>query len=259
MKAFIAATIITGIAAVMFLTMIAWSQPASDDYGAREVERKTGDDLLVRKCRDFDINGTGDNHEWKKTEYTSLIKLDKGGKNYDSKFKILYSTAGIYVLFSGQDDRITTNEYQDFGNIYNGDVFEIFFHPRPQLPVYFEYEVNQLGKQLILMISNINGQRNSWAPWHHTGKNESGIKMKVEVVGGMRKLNAPIRSWKAELFIPYASLGLVSNEPPASGTSWNANFCRLDYDSGSAIKWSWTPTIKSSFHQLDQFRSIKFE
>ena len=52
---------------------------------------------------------------------------------------------------------------------------------------------------------------------------------------------------------------LMQNIPPKSGTIWNANFYRLDYDSGNMIKWSWTPTIEKSFHELDKFRAVKFE
>jgi hypothetical protein len=54
-------------------------------------------------------------------------------------------------------------------------------------------------------------------------------------------------------------LDLLDNIPPKSGTIWNANFCRLDYDSGNMVKWSWSPTIQNSFHELEKFRSMQFE
>lgn len=216
--------------------------------------------LLVRKCDDFSLTGTGNNSAWEKTQWTLLTKLDKGNGEYESKFKILSSATGIYILFQGEDDKITTADYKDFENIFNGDVFEVFFHTNPAVSVYFEYEINQLDKELILMISNLNGKAHtSWAPRQREGKNQSGIKKMVDIVGGEKKLNATIRSWTAEIFFPYGALGLLPNVPPNSGDLWNANFCRLDYDSGNMIKWSWTPTIKNSFHELDKFRSIKFE
>ena len=122
--------------------------------------------------------------------------------------------------------------------------------------MYFEYEVNALDVELVLAISNLNGQQHkSWIPWHH----DSNIAKKVNVVGGEKKVNGAIQSWSAEIFFPYGVLGLMPNVPPTSGTVWNANFCRLDYDTGKMIKWSWTPTIKESFHELKEFLSIKFE
>ena len=33
------------------------------------------------------------------------------------------------------------------------------------------------------MISMLNGERKSWAPWHHEGKNDTGIKKMVNVTG----------------------------------------------------------------------------
>ncbi|MEK6781219.1 MAG: carbohydrate-binding family 9-like protein [Bacteroidota bacterium] len=222
------------------------------------VSKFENEPLLIKKCIDFDLTGKGNNPEWKKAEWNSLAKLDKEGKDYESKFKILYSTTGIYVLFQGQDDKITTKSYKDFENIFDGDVFEVFFHPNPLVIVYFEYEVNQLDKQLILTISNSNGQGNGWVPWQ-PDKNASGIQKMVNVVGGNKDVNGAIQSWSAEIYFPFSALGLLPNVPPKSGTVWNANFCRLDYDSGNMIKYSWTPTIKVSFHELNKFRSIKFE
>ena len=113
--------------------------------------------LLVKKCSDFNLTGKGDHKEWSKTEWHSLNKLNSGGENYESKFKILYSAKGIYLLFSGKDNKITTQYKQDFEDLFRGDVFEAFFHPNPQLPLYFEYEINHLNKELVLLIPNFNG------------------------------------------------------------------------------------------------------
>lgn len=225
---------------------------------SQSVSQKAAPDevlLLVHSCNDFNVTGKGDNSEWYKTEWNQLAKIDKDGKAYESKFKILYSAKGIYVLFNSQDDKITTKAYKDFENIFNGDVVEVFFHPNPPLPVYFEYELNQLDKELILTLSNIDGQSPvSWIPWYR-----SGIKKMVEVVGGKKALNGTIQSWSAEIFFPYGALGLLPNVPPKKGSLWNANFCRLDYDSGNMVKYSWTPTIEKSFHELEKFQTLKFE
>ena len=211
---------------------------------------------LVLKTDDFSITGDGSHSSWTKTEWMVMTKLDRGGKEYESKFKILYSPTGLYVLFQGIDAKITSEEFQDFDPIFHGDVFEIFLHPDPNVVVYYEYEVNALNKELILVISNLGGKsHNSWMPY---GKSKGGVR-KMVTVDGDAKTGAPIKSWKAEIFFPYGSLGLLPGIPPQSGNVWHANFCRLDYDSGEMVKWSWSPGIKKSFHELDQFLSLKFE
>ncbi len=215
--------------------------------------------LTVFRCKDFIITGKGNNPEWDKANWTNLTKLDTGGKNYESKFKMLYSSTGIYVLFNAEDDRITTKAYNDFEAIYNGDVFEVFLHPTPKTPVYFEYEINQLNKELILTLSKFNSQLYSWAPRYPSAEERKPIKKMVNVIGDEIKVGGSIKLWSAEAFFPYTILGLLPNVPPTSGTIWNANFCRLDYDSGNMIKYSWSPTIQKSFHEIEKFQSIKFE
>jgi hypothetical protein len=185
-----------------------------------------------------------------------LAKLDAGGEDYESKFKIIYSQKGIYLLFSGKDNKITTKFDKDFGNLFEGDVFEVFFHPDPQMPLYFEYEINQLNKELVLIIPNLNGKIHGWVPWNY--ENERKVIKKVHLEGGKPESNGAIKSWSAELFFPFGLLSPLSNVPPTSGAVWNANFYRLDYDSGKMIKWAWTP-VNVSFHEFEKYRPIQFE
>jgi hypothetical protein len=212
--------------------------------------------LLVRQCHDFDLTGKGNNAEWTKTGWNLLSRLDTGRQNYESKFKILYSSTGIYLLFDGKDNKITTKFDKDFENLYEGDVFEVFFHSNPKVPLYFEYEINQLNKEVVLIIPNFKGNFYGWIPWHY--ENDRRIKKMVDISGGKMEANAIISSWRAELFFPYKLFNPLENVPPKSGTVWNANFYRLDYDNGSMMKWSWAP-VKSSFHEFEKFWPIKFE
>ena len=216
------------------------------------------DPLPVERCDDFEITGKGNNQFWNLAEWNFLSKIDKGGRDYKTRFKVLASSSGIYIFFYGEDDRITTEDYRDMEKIWNGDVFEVFFHPDIKETVYYEYEVNQFEKQLVLTISDSDGGL-AWMPFNEDGKEEYGIKNKVHISGGVKELNGKIESWSAEVFLSYKSLGLLPDVPPKIGTVWKANFCRLDYDTGKGVKWSWTPTIESSFHELDKFRSIVFK
>lgn len=212
--------------------------------------------LLVRKCQDFSFNSERINPEWDKASWHQLSKLDPGGEDYLSKFKILYSGKGIYLLFDGQDNKITTKFDKDFENLYEGDVFEVFFHPDKNTPLYLEYEINQLEKELILIIPNLNGKFYGWVPWHY--ENERKVIKKISIEGGKMETGSTLKSWRAELFFPYELFSPLSNIPPVSGTIWNSNFYRLDYDSGNMIKWAWAP-INKSFHEFKKFRPIKFE
>ena len=59
---------------------------------------RQGDTAIIRKTSDFTITGKGDNAAWDKTGWQQFIKIDSGGKNYNSKSKMLYSEKGIYRI-----------------------------------------------------------------------------------------------------------------------------------------------------------------
>jgi len=212
--------------------------------------------LSVNKCRDFSITGKGSDSEWNKANWNMLTKLDPEGEEYPSKFKIMYSFKGVYLLFEGKDNKITTKFDKDFDNLFEADVFEVFFHPDPNVPLYLEYEINQLNKELVLIIPNLNGKIYGWIPWHYD--NERRVIKKTNIEGGIMEAGSAIRSWSAELFFPFELFNPLANVPPVSGTIWNANFYRLDYDSGKMVKWAWAP-INQSFHEFKKFQPIKFE
>jgi hypothetical protein len=211
--------------------------------------------LIVRFCRDFKITGNGDNAQWRKTDWVNLQKLDKGGRDYKSQFKILYSPKGIYVLFYGEDEKITSSFKNDFDKLFQGDVFEVFFNTNPENSIYFEYEISPLNKELVLYMVNRNGMISGWAPWPYE---EDKVERSVSISGGKMEPGAAITSWKAELFFPYGLLSPFPRVPPVKGTHWNANFCRLDYDSGGIIKWAWAP-VDTSFHELHRYYSLTFD
>jgi hypothetical protein len=224
-------------------------------YQIQNMKSNVKSPLLVQSCNDFIITGTGDNDAWQNTKWITLQKLDKGGENYLSRFKILYSLKGIYILFNGEDLRISSALENNFDELFKGDVFEVFFHPNPMEPLYFEYEINALGKELVLLMVKKDSSLTGWKPWPYDM--ESRILKKVTINGGKTKAWASIKSWTAELFIPYALLGTFQNSPPKKGTLWKANFCRLDYDTGRMIKWAWAP-IETSFHETERYFPLIF-
>ncbi|WP_353182851.1 carbohydrate-binding family 9-like protein [Parapedobacter lycopersici] len=223
--------------------------------------------LLVPKVEDFELTGTGSHPIWESVAWQSMTKLDDGGEAYASKFKICYSNTGIYVLFEGEDRRITTVYDEDFGELWNGDVFEVFFHPDTGINLsdtkegaavsYVEYEINALNSELVLFISRKDGQSRSDFPEQYDGTRR--VKKAVNVAIPSSGVEGEIAAWSAEMYFPFTLLADGGHTVPVSGTVWHANFCRIDYDAGAQVKWSWTPTIERSFHELAKFLRIQFE
>jgi hypothetical protein len=211
-----------------------------------------GDTLGVQQVTDFVIDGKGSHANWQQGDWVPLTKLDKGADAYHTRFKILYSEKGVYVLFHGIDRKTTSVYMNDFENLFNGDVFEVFFHTDPSTPLYFEYEINAYNKELVLLIPHLDKRVMGWVPWHYNGERK--VIKQVDVV----REYGHMQSWTAEMFIPFSLLSPLGNVPAKKGMCWNANFCRLDYDEGNMIKWSWSP-IQTSFHEYKKYKTIRFD
>ena len=216
----------------------------------------TQETLAINPCDNFDLNGKGDNPQWEKAQWANMPSLDNEKGSYETKFKLLYSETGIYALAFCEDKLISTDFVHDQSDIWEKDVFEVFLHTDPSNPVYFEYEINALNTELVLLIPNNKGDFMGWAPWHYEGDRK--IRKAVSVSNGKSEPGAKISGWTAEMFFPYALFKGLKNVPPAPGTEWTGNFYRMDYDTGERMSWSWAP-INNSFHEYEKFWPLLFK
>jgi hypothetical protein len=156
----------------------------------------------------------------------------------------------------GADRTVTASFDQDFANLWTQDVFEIFLWPDERDSLYFEYEISPLGRELPILIPNVEGKFLGWRPWHYDGERK--VQKATEVMGGAKQSGAAIEAWRAEVFIPHALLTPLRNVPPKSGARWRANFYRVDHDGGKPVQWEWAP-VGASFHEFRKFGTLIFE
>ena len=200
--------------------------------------------LSVKLADDFELTGSGDHAAWKAVEWTPLRRRQADGHAYDTRFKILYSKTGLYFLMDGTDRKLTATMNEDFMDLWNEDVFEVFLWTDERHPVYFEYEISPLNKELPILIPNFGGQFLGWRPWRY--EKDRITRKATTVQGGPKRSNAAIQGWRAEFFIPYALLRPLQNVPPKPGTRWRANFYRVDYDEGKSFQLHALPPLVST-------------
>lgn len=210
----------------------------------------------VKKCEDFDVSGRGDAAAWETTDWVMLNRRPRGTHDYIARFKMLYSDRGVYVLFDGTDGTLTATMQEDFMDLWNEDVFECFFWTDEAHPVYFEYEISPLGRELPILVPNLDGKFLGWRPWHYEGDRK--VSKAVSASGSEPAPQAKVTGWRAEVFIPYDLLRPLGNVPPKSGTTWRANFYRVDYDDGHSTGWDWA-RVGPSFHDFNSFGTLEFE
>jgi hypothetical protein len=226
--------------------------------------------IKVKKTADFIITGEGSAENWNTAEWNVLpqhsyktlrnnnwqIPADISTareKGYATSFKILYSHKGIYCLYKCEDSAITATLQSDFLNLYDEDVVEAFFWTDTTMPVYFEYELSPLNFELPILIVNNQGNVMGWRPWQYEGNRKTIHAIKI----GKEKNSNKNFTWTAEFFIPFALLNPLNNVPPSGGTTWRANFYRIDYD-GSPRYSSWQLT-RQNYHDYEKFGTLVFE
>jgi hypothetical protein len=211
--------------------------------------------LVVKATDDFEVTGTGEHAAWKQTEWTPLRRRQPETHPYDTRFKMLYSPTGLYFLMEATDKKLTATMTEDFMDLWNEDVFEVFLWTDERYPVYFEYEISPFNHELPILIPNFGGQFLGWRPWHY--ERDRATRKATSIIGGPKQSGAAIEGWRAEFFFPYALLRPLQNVPPKPGTHWRANFYRMDYDDGKRAQWEWSP-VGETFHDFEHFGEIEF-
>lgn len=208
----------------------------------------------VKQVEDFELTGSGDVSQWRTAEWASLTPQGNT-EGHASRFKAIYSPKGIYILFDGDDERVSATLQEDNRDLWHEDCFELFLLPDESKASYFEYEISPLGKELPLLILNY-AKKDGWLPWHYEGSRR--VQKKVAARGGELKSNAEIKGWQAEIFVPFELLEGLGPMPPRRGSTWKANFYRMDYDQGAGKGWNWAP-VGASFHEYSKFGHLVFE
>ena len=168
---------------------------------------------------------------------------------------MLYSTTGLYFLMDGTDKTLTATMNEDFMDLWNEDVFEVFLWTDERHPVYFEYrdlaaqsraaDHRPQLRRPVPGLAALALRRRPPDPQEHQHRRRT------------EESRAAIDGWRAEFFIPYALLQPLQNVPPKPGTVWRANFYRMDYDGGKRTQWEWAP-VGESFHEYQKFGDLVF-
>ena len=211
--------------------------------------------LSVRPVDDFEVTGKGDHAAWQKAEWVTLRRREPQNHPYDTRFKVVYSSTGLYVLMDGTDKKLTAAMNEDFMDLWNEDVYEVFLWTDERHSVYFEYEISPLNRELPIIVPSLGGQAYGWRPWHY--ERDRLIRKATSVTGGPKQSQTAIEGWRAEFLIPYALLKPLQNVPPKPGTKWRANFYRMDYDEGKRSQWEWAK-VGTSFHDYQNFGELTF-
>ena len=207
--------------------------------------------LKLPRCADF--TPSPDAGEWSLCPPQPLTAVS-GSLRYSTQIQTVYSNSGIYFRFLCEDRRLSCTCLENMGSLYLEDVAEVFLWPREDLPVYFEYELSPLNRELPLLVCNT-GDYYGWSPFEYAGPRRT--QHFSQILDGPQHPLASCSGWQCSAFIPFALLeGLC--RPPQPGTRWRADFFRIDYDDDTPTHWAWDPDTGKEFHQFHCFGTLEF-
>ena len=208
---------------------------------------------LLTLPRVADFSPGPDAPQWDLAPAQPLVPVS-GPLDYQTSVQCLYSDKGIYFRFLCRDERLTCTIQEDMSSLYLEDVAEVFLWPREDLPVYFEYELSPLDRELCLLVCNT-GDYYGWTPFEYTGARRTRHYARAE--GGKAAPLSGCAGWQCGAFLPFALLeGLCT--PPRPGDRWRANFYRIDYDGDGPTHFAWDPDTHKEFHQFRRFGGLLF-
>ena len=156
--------------------------------------------------------------------------------------RVAWDADEMRVLFHAADTQIRATLTARDAPLYTEEVVEVFLDPVGDGRCYFEIEVNPLNAVLDLVLR----------------RNRSGYAKDIswDCEGLRTCVRRDADAWSAELAIPFPSLAAA---PPDPGTTWRANFLRIDRPPGVPRELSaWSPTGIANFHVPEQFGIIEF-
>jgi hypothetical protein len=209
------------------------------------------DTITVAPTKDFVVSADLESPNWRAVEWIELPQR-QGDTRYSTKVRLMYSEKGIYANFHCEDKKISATKTEDFTDLWKEDVFEIFFWTDESAPIYFEYELSPLNKELAILVPNFNGDFLGWKPWQYEGSRRTSHAVQIQ------KNDGDVTGWTGEFFIPYSLLKPLQNVPPKKGGKWRVNIYRIDYDNSARSGWAWKP-VRTTFHDYESFGVMKFE
>ena len=249
--------ILVGSMAAAFTLALAWVM-AAGEFGQRQ---ETG---IAFECRWIDkpirITGKGTDAAWKNAQVIDRFRLPwLGDKARDAMTKtsarLLWDREYLYFFADMEDHDLYATVKEHNGQLWNNDVFELFFKPADDKPGYYEFQVNAAGAVLDCFFPRRN------AGGFDRFKNDTvfHVDAKVDLRGTLNDWTDKDDGWSVEGRIPWTDF-VKTGGRPERGDKWKFALCRYDYSvdfEGPELS-TCAPLTKQSFHQFEDYATLKF-
>jgi len=185
--------------------------------------------MVSRAHEPVTVDGKMDEAAWKTAEVRSLdnfFRLDKPVEKQNSKFRMLWDDANLYLFYECEDTSLTARETKFDGRTYLDDCAEFFVVPVPDsVYMHFGFEINvtEVRYDYIVLWKYYNNRT-----LFISGYNPD-YKVKVTYDGTINNDKDKDKGWKMEFAIPisaFSNFQIVTR--PGPGARWAFQAVRQD-------------------------------
>jgi hypothetical protein len=206
------------------------------------------------------IDGKADEAAWAKAVIIESFVGYWAGKpgRTKTKARLMWDDEHLYFHAEMEDADLYADVRETNGNIWENDVFELFFRPSDDALAYYEFQVNPLNAQLHLFFASRGA--GSLRRARSSGDNTA-FHMRTAVLlrGTLNNWRDNDTGWSVEGRIPWKDFGRTGGAPKA-GDTWRFALCRYDYSKHfeSPDLTSCAPLTAVNFHRYEDYARLKF-
>ncbi|MFO0822792.1 MAG: carbohydrate-binding family 9-like protein [Gemmataceae bacterium] len=181
------------------------------------------------------IDGEANDPAWKLAETIDAFHLPWLGEKARmsrtrTTAKLLWDRDYLYFFADMEDSDLFADVTEHDGELWNNDVFELFFRPDAEKLGYYEFQVNAAGAKFDAFYPKYDIDKIV----ENSKKGKFHIDAKVKLQGKLRtkadaKRDEATKGWSVEGRIPWTDFSRTGGRP-SIGETWKMNLCRFDYN-----------------------------
>ena len=187
--------------------------------------------ICYRASGEMTMDGKLDEKEWESVEWSDAFVDIEGDKQplpyYKTKVKMLWDDEYLYIAAQLEEPHLWALYTERESVIFHQNDFEVFIDPNGDTHHYYEYEVNALGTEWDLMLTQ---------PYRYGGVpinawDIAGLKTGIDLQGTVNDPSDIDSGWTIEMAFPWKTLQEAINRAsqPKAGEQWKINFSRVQW------------------------------
>jgi len=205
----------------------------------------------------LNVDGVLDEPDWDAALPSKAMQSASGGRadpEANTAVMAVYDDKALYIAFHVTDNAIENPRKDRDDELWKGDVVEVYLDAGSDGKDYLELQVSPAN---VVFDALFKSHRNpDWkVAREYTLK---GLQTAVVVDGTLNKAGDKDTAYVVEMAIPFAAIPGFSGETPKPGTSFKANFFRIEARDGKVVSAQAFSPAGGDFHDLDKAGTMVF-